>query len=357
MTAHHAWFCSDVVNTITSFLPTADTLSLLMCGNTTFNKLLLVYTDRCLVHTTRDMEAFYSFIKKFSNIRYVYINNCYENIKPGYNFYNVERFVAPRMEIVGLKFGLKLQYMSVRKEVKCRFRAPPEILVTAAPLPNSNYMTHSSVNMESYIYSYTDEEFEQYYLRMKELVVYGCPLSPKIRTSSRVKFIYICGGDCQLCGKIRSAAVTRPVESYDVFSGASAITIAGIIDKHTCYTIPSSVTKFSIVSVYLESKLARSIASKLPDTITDIELNVYEITSGLLKSFNKNVKTITLFCKEADHNIIASNCHKFQFDSLYIHIDDSCTKLSKKSLALLVGNYYRSGSPHHMIFERIRARK
>lgn len=366
MSTHHAFFCSDVVSGITSYLPTADILSLVMCGNSILNKLLYIHTERCLVHTTRDSDAFYSFLNTFRKTRYVYMDREYCNA-PTYTYQmpaNIERFVAPNTHISKLKFGSFVQYVSVYSINECWFDVPPEICTMQLVHFYNSYVTH--IISTAHITTnpiYPTANVHNRYPRLREVIMNNCPLAPPNIQLEGINITYVCNPMdyiCPLCGKARDNIITNTLDSYLYLNGTKSLTINGDFNKDLCHTIPSSV-KSLIVFGKMGIGNACDIVSRLSETILKFSFTVCNITDDSLVYLSEKARILHLYCDgvstESVISIVATNCHKFQFDRLVIEGYHNKIKISDKYTRMLAGHYHACTKfDYNIEFERIRAR-
>lgn len=359
---HRALFCSDVVSGITSYLPTADVLSLVMCGNKLLNRVLVDNSSSCLVYTERDLRAIYQFLDLFSNTKYVYIKpQCFLNRSYDMND-NIERVVAPNTMIHNHTFGSRLQYMDAEQVVDCHFAGPIEYYKTRIIGSLDLYVTH--VELRNVLVCSRIINDRVRFPRLKEVTVPICPSRPLV---TELKVNYICPPmfnhlpKCSSCGLSTHTVFLDHIEEVSSeYDGVRILHVCNVNPNFAFNTIPSSVTKMNLFVDDLSEKEIYSIVSELPETVAVVDITVHKLTTDLLLSFKHTVRTAHIRCKWDDDSAIDafSSVHdKVQFDSLFIEFVGRHHQ-SKTSKLRVVGDYcYYIEDFRTAIFERIGARK
>lgn len=375
MIVHRAWFCSDIVKNVSSYLPVADVFSIMGCGNRRIIKLLLDEAEYCLVITTRDMDAVCRFLTLFRNTRYVfakgdrdfgdaYAYTGYTNSTKPWQLdempRKIERFVAPDSYIHGISFGPNLKYITSQYTMDCEFEVAPEKCVNLSGEYVDEYVTHVVTdNMCGEILEFTEETPEVLYPQLQEIDVRQCVPDDEKVISKRINIIYtcsVCGIDknvCMRCGsKVNEAFVSkRDLSKYD---GISSIKLAR--NDFIPSTFPSSATTVQICS----EKDISGVIKCLPKTVTTLDINQISVPSELICNINPEIKTITARMCSANSldvvKLIALNCHKLQFDIMTMAFEHVNSSFPREYIDMLAGNYHMTiNFSCQLIFERIRA--
>lgn len=367
MATHRAWFCSDVVNKLASYLPIADVFSLIGCGTRNINKLLVINTNHCLVITARDMDLFWKFMTLFENTRYVFIKEkrtigsiSSQGVPKTEMPKNIERFVAPKLFIFNLSFGSNIKYIISQYTTDCNFEVPPEKSVNLSGEYVDEYVTHVVTDDRcDEILEFTDESHALLHPRLQEIDVRQCVSDNQKVISKRVNISYT----CESCGIDRNICVRCGLKVHEVFvssgnlsdyDGVYKIRLAN--NTFISSTMPSSVTS---VQIYSENDISNTIKC-LPKTVTTLYIHQITVFSGLICSINPEVETITVGQCLADPlnvvKMIGLNCHKFQFDILTIYFKLVNGSFPREYTDMLIGNYHMTARSKQLIFERTRAR-